>query len=276
MGDMFHQRVFYDVCNVRLDTAEEKMAGFLDQNEKLKGKNVQISEFTTACSALFWCQNWWSICFFWRGGGAGGSVWRINSLQRVVQHNRRQHCSVLSSIDERKISPMMPQRSSCIPSAGGLSVDPIESLIFFSLRNNGVVERKIYLTFDYTVTSSTMQHGLYTVAWWWKCNSWQSSPRTTWMSYTSNCSQFTCLVEVRGQSDSAQVRKCQALNNWIPWNKLQQSSWGCGAWHFLETLDVLNHWQMLNNVHSERMKLRLQQVMAVAISDSSLVERPWR
>lgn len=124
-------RVFYDVCNVRLDTAEEKMAGFLDQNEKLKGKNVQISEFTTACSALFWCQNWWSICFFW-GGGAGGSVWRINSLQRVVQHNRRQHCSVLSSIDERKISPMMPQRSSCIPSAGGLSVDPIESLIFFS------------------------------------------------------------------------------------------------------------------------------------------------
>lgn len=70
--------------------------------------------------------------FFLEGGGAGGSVWRINSLQRVVQHNRRQHCSVLSSIDERKISPMMPQRSSCIPSAGGLSVDPIESLIFFS------------------------------------------------------------------------------------------------------------------------------------------------
>lgn len=67
--------------------------------------------------------------FFW----AGGNVWRFNSLQRVVQHNRRQHCSVLSSIDERKISPMMPQRSSCIPSAGGLSVDPIESLFFFQL-----------------------------------------------------------------------------------------------------------------------------------------------
>ena len=46
----------------------------------------------------------------------------------------------------------------------------------------------------------------------------------------------------------------------------------CGI--FLETFVVLNHWQMLNNVHSERMKLRLQQVMAVAISDSSLVERP--
>ena len=47
--------------------------------------------------------------------GGGGELVEVYGVS--IQHNRRQHCSVLSSIDERKISPMMPQRSSCIPSA---------------------------------------------------------------------------------------------------------------------------------------------------------------